>query len=90
MIASGSADPTARPTEAASSPSMTTARAPIASISPTLAADVVDAVTAWPCSTSWGTSRLPSTPLPPATNTRIPSTLPLTAYTPQTTQPTPV
>jgi hypothetical protein len=36
-----------------------------------LAALVVVAVTWWPRATSWGTSRRPMTPVPPATNTRM-------------------
>jgi hypothetical protein len=36
-----------------------------------LAALVVVAVTWWPRATSWGTSRRPMAPVPPATNTRM-------------------
>ncbi len=70
-ITSGPAAATASPTDTASRPSITTALAPNWSSKPNLAALVVVAVTWWPLATSRGTSRRPSTPVPPATNTRM-------------------
>src|SRR5699024_7426383 len=73
-ITSGRACATASPTDAASSPSITTARAPSPSSRLTLASLVEVAVTSWPTATSIGSNRRPSIPLPPATNTFIVST----------------
>jgi hypothetical protein len=56
-IVSGRAVATASPTDAASSPSMTTGCAPNCSSIRTLAAFVVVAVTWWPRATSCGTNR---------------------------------
>ena len=74
-IASGRAAATASPTDTASSPSITTPSAPSCSSDPNLPGLVVVAVTWWPRATSCGTSRLPMTPVPPATNTRMTITL---------------
>src|SRR5690625_4129566 len=73
-ITSGRACATASPTDAASSPSITTARAPSPSSRLTLASLVEVAVTSWPAATSIGSNRRPSIPLPPATNTFIVNT----------------
>lgn len=73
-ITSGLAPATASPTDIASSPSITTGSAPSFARRPDLAAFVVVAVTWWPLATSCGTSRRPRTPVPPATNTRMPLT----------------
>ena len=70
-IVSGWAAATASPTDAASSPSITTPSAPSCASRSSLAALVVVAVTWWPRATSCGTSRRPMTPVPPATNTRM-------------------
>ena len=75
-ITSGWALATASLTEAASSPSITTPSAPRSASRPSLSALVVVAVTRWPRATSCGASRRPSTPLPPATNTRMTITFP--------------
>jgi hypothetical protein len=47
------------------------AGAPSCFSKPSLDALVVVAVTWWPRATSWGTSRRPMAPVPPATNTRM-------------------
>src|SRR4051812_3607997 len=83
-IASGRAAAPAAPTEAASSPSITTPSAPSRASRFTLAALVVVAVTWWPRATSCGTSRRPRTPVPPATNTRMIITFPDSSRFPQT------
>jgi hypothetical protein len=70
-IASGRAAATAAPTDAASSPSITTPSGPNCFSKPSFAALVVVAVTWWPRATSWGISRRPMAPVPPATNTRM-------------------
>jgi hypothetical protein len=76
-ITSGAAPATASPTDIASNPSMTTPSAPSRANRPSLAALVVVAVTWWPLATSRGTSHRPTTPDPPATNTRITITFPV-------------
>ena len=70
-ITSGRAAATALRTDTASSRSITTPSAPSSASKPNLAALVVVAVTWWPWATSRGTSRRPTTPVPPATNTRM-------------------
>jgi hypothetical protein len=67
MTTSGRAAPTASASRSASKTSVTAASAPIASIAGAFSADLVIAVTPWPLATSIGTSRLPITPVPPAT-----------------------
>ncbi|MGY2746801.1 hypothetical protein ACVWZ8_003918 [Arthrobacter sp. UYCu723] len=70
-ITSGCAAAKASPTHTASKPSITTASAPNCSSKPNLPEPVVVAVTRWPRATSCSTTRRPTTPVPPATNTRI-------------------
>jgi hypothetical protein len=65
--ASGSAFATASPTAALSNPSTTTACAPSFWSPAVFAGSRVVAVTRCPRSTSWGISRRPTTPVPPAT-----------------------
>ena len=83
-ITSGRAAATASPTDTASSPSITTASAPSCCSKPSLPALVVVAVTWWPRATSCGTSRRPRTPAPPATNTRMTITFPMSEFVSET------
>ena len=67
----GWAAATAASTAPASNPSMTTGSAPSPANPASPARLVVVAVTRWPRATNCGTSRRPTTPVPPATNTRM-------------------
>jgi hypothetical protein len=76
-IASGSFSSTALRTALASSRSTSTGFAPSVRSSSVLPSEWWVPITSWPASINWGTSRLPSAPLAPATKTRIVSSFSL-------------